>query len=95
MPKQKSHDAGGRSPATDLCRTPAGLVRAGDGIRFTRASGRGGHVTVRGVDQHGRWLYCTDSRGGSRVVRLEDVTRVCDPPLPQPQRDFIPKRRRR
>ncbi len=99
MPKPQLQLVEGHSPETPpepLCVVTAGPVYPGSGIKFTRRLGKGGWVTARGIDPQGRWLYCTDNRGGARVVRLSEVYWVGAPPPRQKQRDIInPPRRRR
>jgi hypothetical protein len=78
---------------TELCAVTAGVIYPGSGIKFTRPRGKGGYVTVRGIDSQRRWLYCTDNRGGARVVRLGEIYWVGSPPPRQKQKDITIKRR--
>lgn len=84
---------------TELCTVLAGVIHVGDGIKFRRTRGKGGHVTARGISADGGFLYCTDSRGMARVARIGEVYWVGDPPKPQAQREVVlprrPRRRRR
>lgn len=76
-----------------LCVVTAGPIYVGSGVKFSRVVGKGAHVTVRGIDPQHRWLYCTDNRGGARVVRLNEVYWVGRAPERQKQRDITRGRR--
>jgi len=79
-----------------LCLTPAGELRAGDGVYFFRpAYPQRGWLTATALSPNGKWVYARDRKGMARVIEIDSITRIGPAPTPYRQREIKPPRRSR
>jgi len=59
-----------------LCSTPVGVLHRGQQVYYARVNGTSGWLTATGISGNGRFIYARDSYSRSRVIDINEVTRI-------------------